>query len=118
MLKECRIWNCCSKRICQSELSAFEWIGYFKNVDYIAAGTFHGLTFGLFFSKKLALCKTDCILAKADAFLDELNILPYFDDREDVQRMLTRHWDYNHINTIIEGKRKQSVKFLKAAIGE
>ena len=70
------------------------------------------------FSKKLALCKTDCILAKADAFLDELNILPYFDDREDVQRMLTRHWDYNHINTIIEGKRKQSVKFQKAAIGE
>ena len=111
-------YNWCDKLIRQSELSPFEWIGYFKNADYIATSTFHGLTFSLIFQKKFAFCKTDFILAKADAFLDELNILPYFEDREDVQYMLTRDWDYSYINKIIDEKRRQSFRFLEAAIGE
>lgn len=108
----------CDMLIHQSELPPFEWIGYFKKADFIATSTFHGLTFSLIFNKKFAFCKTDFIMAKAEVLLKELNLLPVFENKEDVQGMLLREWDYDGINKIIEVKRRQSIEFLVKAIGD
>lgn len=108
----------CDVLIHQSELSPFEWVGYFKKADYVATSTFHGLTFSLIFNKKFAFCKTDFIMAKVEFLLKELKLLSTFDDKEDVKGMLLRDWNYDEINRIIESKRKQSIEFLVSAIGE
>ena len=108
----------CDVLIHQSELHPFEWVGYFKKADFVATSTFHGISFSLIFNKKFAFCKTDFIMAKAEVLLKELNLLHIFENKEDVQGMLSREWDYDYINRIIKDKKKQSIKFLERAIGE
>lgn len=108
----------CDMLIRQSELTPFEWVGYFKKSDYVATSTFHGLTFSLIFNKKFAFYKTDFILAKAEILLKELKLLSIFENKEDIQGMLLREWDYDYVNRTIEVKRKLSIEFLMNAIGE
>lgn len=102
----------CDKLIKQDELDPFLWIGYFMNADAIATSTFHGLTFGLLFNKRIAFCKTEFILAKIKSLLEELNVLKIFDDKNDVSYMLNYDWDYQYINRVIEEKREHSIEFL------
>lgn len=110
-------YSWCDVLIKQSELTPFEWFGYFKNADYVATSTFHGVTFGLIFNKKIAFSKTDFIMAKFENFLRELNLISVFDDKNDVEKMFTYEWDYENINKIIELKKLQSLDYLKLVVG-
>lgn len=106
----------CDKLICQYNLSPFKWIGYFKYATAVATSTFHGITFGLIFNKKLAFCKSDFIMAKIDVFLKDINLYKlYNENRDDVERMLTYNFNYIHINEIIDKKREKSIEFLRKA---
>lgn len=106
----------CDKLIKQDELDPYLWIGYFLNADAIATSTFHGLTFGLLFNKRIAFCKTDFILAKVKNLLEELDILKIFEDRNNVKYMMDYNWDYENINRIINEKRKNSARFLQESL--
>ena len=106
----------CDKMISQTELSPFEWIGYFKYASYVATSTFHGITFSLIFNKRFAFCKTNFIMSKVDNFLKELNIFELFNkDKNDVFGMLNHDFDYHFINDVIDKKREQSLSFLRKA---
>lgn len=109
----------CDKMIGQSELSPFQWIGYFKYASAVATSTFHGITFSLIFNKKFAFCKTDFIMAKVDKFLKELKLFELYDkDKNDVTGMLNHNFDYCYINNWIEEKRVASLNFLRKACGD
>lgn len=107
-------YDWCDKMIGQAELSPFQWIGYFKYATSVATSTFHGITFSLIFNKKFAFCKTDFIMAKVDDFLKELKLFDLFDkNRDDVFGMLNHEFNYSHINELIEGKRTESLDFIR-----
>lgn len=106
----------CDKMISQSELSPFQWIGYFKHATAIATSTFHGITFSLIFNKRFAFCKTDFIMAKVDKFLKEIDLYDLYDKNvKDVTLMLEHDFKYSDINQIIREKREKSMEFLRKA---
>lgn len=108
-------YNWCDKLIKQDELDPFEWIGYFKSAEAVATSTFHGITFGLIFNKRIAFCKTDFIIAKIGSLLKKLKIYDVFLDSDDVYGMLNYEWNYSYINEKIRIERKKSIDFLKKA---
>ena len=105
----------CDRLIKQSELSPYEWIGYFKGASAVATSTFHGLTFGLLFKNKIAFCKTDFIVAKIKDQFEKLGLLDLLDGGDDVNRMFSREWDYSKIDECINREREVSLLFLKKA---
>lgn len=105
----------CDKIIKQDELDPMAWIGYFKEASAVATSTFHGLTFGLIFNKRIAFCKTDFILAKTDVFLKQIGIYDVFEDKNNVCKMLDYCWDYAGINAYVDKERKKSLDFLRQA---
>lgn len=109
-------YDWCDKMISQTELSPFQWMGYFKYATYVATSTFHGITFSLIFNKKFAFCKSDFIMAKVDRFLKELKLFDLFDkDQNDVYGMLNHDFNYTLINEIIANKKEDSLDFLRKA---
>ncbi|MCI8796108.1 MAG: polysaccharide pyruvyl transferase family protein [Dorea sp.] len=110
-------YNWCERLVKQEELSPLQWIGYFLKASAVATSTFHGLTFGLLFNKKIAFCKTDFIMDKVDVFLMELGLYDLFQVQSDVKEMLDYDWNYKKINEIIEVKRRKSTNFLEKACG-
>lgn len=105
-------YSWCDLTIKQSELSPFEWIGYFKYAKTIATTTFHGLTFSLIFNKKFAFCKTSFIMDKAGDFLREIGLYDLFDGNFSISEMINWDWNYQSINSIIDEKRNKSYTFL------
>lgn len=106
----------CDKMINQSELTPFQWIGYFKYATAVATSTFHGITFSLIFNKKLAFCKSDFIMSKVDEFLKELKLFDLYNkDQNDVYGMLNHDFNYAFINKTIDNKKNISIEFLRKA---
>ena len=110
-------YDWCDVVIKQRDLTPYKWLGYFKQADYIATSTFHGLTFGLVFKKRIAFCKTPFILAKISAFLKKIGIYDLFQDERAVEAMLGYDWDYSVINAYVDQEREKSIEFLRNALG-
>lgn len=108
-------YDWCDKLIKQEDLDPLIWIGFFKSAKAIATSTFHGITFGLVFNKRIAFCKTDFIIAKIGTLLKQLKIYDVFNDRNNVEFMLNYDWDYSFINEYINKERKKSINFLRKA---
>ena len=108
-------YSWCDIMVKQQELSPYKWIGYFKKASIVATSTFHGLTFGLVFKKRIAFCKTEFIMDKVDIFLKNIYLFELFDDRNDVEKMINYSWDYKMIYSQIERARKVSIDFLEGA---
>lgn len=111
-------YSWCDYLVKQEELTPFEWIGYFMGANAIATSTFHGLTFGLLFNKKIAFCKTEFIMAKIEVLLEELGILELYKNVDDVEGMLDYNWNYVTINQIISEKKNRSLDYLKKVCNE
>lgn len=108
-------YNWCDKLIKQDELDPLEWIGYFKAAEAVATSTFHGITFGLIFNKRIAFCKTDFIVAKIGTLLKKMKIYDVFNNTDDVYGMLDYEWDYSYINEYINKEKEKSIDYLKKA---
>lgn len=103
----------CDKLIKQQDLAPYLWFGYFKNAAIVATSTFHGLTFGLLFKKKIAFCKTDFIIAKVGGMLKKIGLYDLFENQNDVYKMLSYTWDYDIIDEYIDKERIISLNYLK-----
>ncbi len=110
-------YSWCDLMIKQSEMSPFEWIGYFKYAKIIATTTFHGITFSLIFNKRFAFCKTKFIMDKAGDFLNEIGLFNLFNNENTISAMIDYDWNYNYINKVIEEKREKSYAFLLNSLG-
>lgn len=108
----------CDILVKQKDLTPFQWMGYFMGATCVATSTFHGLTFGLVFQKKIAFCKTEFILAKIDVFLKKIGIYDLFSDPSDVKKMLDYSWNYVEINRYVEQERVKSYEFLLEVCGK
>ena len=110
----------CDILIKQEDLNPMEWMGYFLKSSIVATSTFHGLTFGLLFNKKVAFCKTEFILAKVEGLLRELGIYDIFDESSNIYKMLEFDWNkqYEFINDIINKKKEKSINFIKKCLEE
>ena len=106
----------CDVLIKQQELSVFEWLGLFKGAQAVATSTFHGLTFGLVFEKRLAFCRTDFIMAKASSFLKKLGLYDLYENNTDVKKMLEYERDIQATRQVIENARKESEDYLAKAL--
>ncbi|MBQ5988447.1 MAG: polysaccharide pyruvyl transferase family protein [Oscillospiraceae bacterium] len=109
-------YSWCDKLIRQSELHPLQWIGYFKGASAIATSTFHGLTFGLVFKKPIAFCKSDFIMAKIESLLSKIELIDLFEDKNDVQRMLSYNWNYENIDVLLNEERNKSLDLLNQAV--
>jgi hypothetical protein len=110
-------YDWCDVVIKQRDLTPYKWLGYFRQADCIATSTFHGLTFGLVFKKRIAFCKTPFIMAKISTFLKKIGLYDLFQNESDVDTMLDYDWDYSNINAFIDGEREKSMEYLRNALG-
>lgn len=110
------IFEWCDIILNPSEVTPIELFGYFKGAKLIATSTFHGLTFGLVFEKRIAYSRTNFIDAKIKNLLVELGIDEYFNLDGDVEGMYNEKWDYSYINKVIEEKKNTSINYLLSAI--
>ena len=107
----------CDIVIKQYELTPLEWVGFFRDAKAIVTSTYHGLTFGLIFSKKMAFCRSDFIIAKASSFLKELGLYELYNERDrSAKEMLNFQIDNEYMQKYIRNKRKESKEFLLEAI--
>jgi hypothetical protein len=111
-------YDWCDVLIRQQDLSAYEWLGLFKGASAVATSTFHGLTFGLVFDKKLAFCRTDFIMAKADKFLAELGLYDLYEHNSDVSVMFEFERDSERMHRVIQSGRQRSIDYLKQSLSE
>lgn len=111
-------YDWCDVLIRQQDLSAYEWLGLFKGASAVATSTFHGLTFGLVFDKKLAFCRTDFIMAKADKFLAELGLYDLYENNSDVSVMFEFERDSQRMQQVIQTGRQRSLAYLKQSLSE
>lgn len=111
-------YDWCDVLIRQQDLSVYEWLGLFKGASAVATSTFHGLTFGLVFEKKLAFCRTDFIMAKADKFLMELGLYDLYENNSDVSVMFEYERDIERMHNVIQSGRTRSLAYLKQSMCE
>lgn len=112
-------YSWCDIVIRQCDLSPFEWLSLFKYASIVATSTFHGLTFGLIFNKRLAFCKSKFILAKAEGFLKELHLYDFYMNTPDyIFANMAEYLDYEYINSYINRMRQSSIEYLKMSIGD
>lgn len=107
----------CDVVIKQNEMTPYKWLGYLKKAEYVATSTFHGLTLGLIFQKRIAFCKTDFILAKISGMLKKLGLFEVFQNESAVESMFCYDWDYTVISRVIDEEREQSKRYLREALG-
>lgn len=110
-------YSWCDVVIKQSEMTPYKWLGYLKKAEYVATSTFHGLTLGLIFQKRIAFCKTDFILAKISGMLKKLGLYEVFQNESAVESMFCYDWDYSVISRIIDEERELSKRYLREALG-
>lgn len=96
-------------------VSPLEVFGYFKAASLVATSTFHGITFGLVFSKKIAYSRSNFIDAKIKNMLIEIGIDDFFYN-DDVAEMFNRDWNYENIKQKIDEMKKESINYLVESI--
>jgi len=102
-------------------LTPFEWIEMFRNAEFVFTGTFHGAVFSILNRRPFKVYLTDESRAKkVDALLMDLKISgryigPEFCFSLDAMR---DEIDYDAVYTEVEQRRKESLTYLKRAVGQ
>jgi len=55
-------------------MDPFEWLGYFRNAEYILTSTFHGTLFAIQYGKKFAVSMNPPIRNKTEGLLAKLGL--------------------------------------------
>ena len=103
---------------CKIAVGPAEWMGLFKNAEYVISDSFHGVVFSLLFNRKF--------FAKADGHhknrrVEQLLKLVNLSERtmNDVSdEQLTEEIDFTYANKQLEDFRSFSMQKLKEMIGE
>lgn len=92
-----------------------QFLGLIKNAEYVVTSTFHGTVFSILFNKEFVSYTRNSpkILEILEAFdLTERNA----SDETNINRIFSHRIDYDHVNKIIDEKRKQSTYFLQKEV--
>lgn len=93
----------------------FEFMGYFKNADYVITNTFHGSLFAMILQTEFA------IFSKTSTKIKDLIKRFQMDDRdatnvEDLSTVFDEKVDYETINRVKLQEREESLNYLKRAL--
>lgn len=99
--------------------SPSEFLKLFENAEYILTDSFHATVFSIIYNKKfMNVLPTNKTATRIESlhrlFNIEQRILQDFNDVESIDFTI----DWNEINSILNQKRKESLKLLKSAIEE
>lgn len=92
-----------------------EWIGLFKNAEYVVSDSFHGIVFALLFNKKF-FAKYDGhhTNRRVEELLKKLNLLHRTMDIDEAK--LLDEIDYTYPNEQLEIMRKESLTLLESML--
>lgn len=101
--------------------SVEEWLGIYKDADYIFTNTYHGCLFSIIFKKQFLVClQGSGYHDENERFYSVLQML-HLQDRvmksgdtvESLQKKISKKIDYESVYRIINQKRKETEKFFK-----
>lgn len=97
-----------------------EFIGLFKNAEYVVTNSFHGTTFSIIYHKKFYTVPHSNRGSRMIDLLNklELNHRIVHTASELQKKELEEEIDYSKVDEIVENKRKGSIDFLKNALGK
>lgn len=103
----------CNKNVI---VNPWEFLGYLKAAKYVIVSTFHGTILSIKLNKQFV-----CYAGNSSKVQDVLKFYNLQDRNvrkaEELTEMFNTHIDYEPVNHIIEDSRKDSVDYLKNAMG-
>lgn len=98
-------------------LGSFEFLGYFKNSDYIITNTFHGTIFSIIYKKQFVSIPNRDKKNKIISFMKLLSLKNILIN-DDLTLILYKKIEYNTIIEKIEFLRKKSLRYLMENINK
>lgn len=107
----------CDKNIVA--VSPFEWLGYFKNANYIITSTFHGTIFSIKYEKQFATLPNMYINNKVETVLRITGLRnKVLQKQSSIGQALDSNIDYKTVNEKISKLILESKNYLKEAIAD
>lgn len=106
----------CDKNII--EIGPFEWLGYFKNAEYVLTSTFHGTIFSLKYRRNFVTSTNPGIEAKIKTILETVGLSRRVINDTDIREVLNNPIDYTAVDKILDMLIKDSRNFLLKAIND
>ncbi len=103
----------CDLNFRMTELRCLEWIGMFKNAEYVITSTFHGLMLSLAFEKQVKFYACEYVQNRSQTLLKSLGI-----DMQPAQDLFGRELNYTQINRRLKELKADSLRYLEKAILE
>ncbi|MFJ7587588.1 polysaccharide pyruvyl transferase family protein [Streptomyces sp. NPDC097617] len=94
-----------------------QFLGLFREADYVVTSSFHGTTFSVNFNKPFVSLAPPLFASRAEDFLTSLGLSERF--VTDGSRELPPHdIDYAPVNRALDRLRHHSRRYLRAALSE
>lgn len=109
----------CDFSIKRTELRTLEWIGMFKYADYVATSTFHGLMFGIIFSKQIKFDQVPYVRERSETLLASLGGgLESFNQPNELSGLIRKEnlLNYDVIQKKLSRFRKESIDIYREAV--
>ncbi|MDR2512118.1 MAG: polysaccharide pyruvyl transferase family protein, partial [Bacteroidales bacterium] len=108
-------WNKIYHKPCAS-LGVEEFLGYFKNAQFVITNGFHGACFSILFKKNFYLFARDGIDLKQKSLVSTLGLEQCFVERDDKRDLTEIAIDYDAVYKKLNEERKKSQDFINMAI--
>ncbi|GAB2609253.1 polysaccharide pyruvyl transferase family protein [Belliella aquatica] len=96
--------------------SVIEWIGHFRNSEFILTDSFHGMVFSIIFNKKfLVFANKSRGISRFESLLNKLNLESRLihDFSQINKNLLDQEIDYKLVNKLLDKERERSIEFLQ-----
>lgn len=103
------VW--CDKGL--TKLTPKQWIGMFKNAEFIITCTFHGLMFSLIYEKKVIFYQEPLVKNRSEWLLEQIGLMSWRGNITSVDEVLSSEWNYKKINRCLSDIRTDSMDFLR-----
>jgi len=98
-------------------LSPFDWLGFFKNAEYIITSTFHGTIFSIKYGKQFITSNNDFIKDKTNDFLVQLGLASRISNGDiNVEESLQIKINYDNVNKGLKNLITRSKIYINNAI--
>lgn len=104
---------------CNIAVGPQEWIGLFKNAEYVISDSFHGIVFALLFNRKFfTLVHGHHMNKRVEQLLKKVNLTEQIIENmeNDLQEGFDREIDFTYANEVIRKMREESFALLKELV--
>jgi len=95
------------------EISPFEWLGYFRNAQYVVTSTFHGVIFAVKYEKQFIAFAKDGLNDKVKDMACILLDSRILGGGETVMNIINENIDYKYTRDMLNSLIENSLQFLK-----